>query len=218
MELDQAIKNRRSIRKFKDIPIEMDKIAKIIDAARRAPSSGNLQNWRFIIIQDKEKISKIADACYHQTWINKAPVIIAVCGIQDKTKQFYGERGIMYAHQNTAAAIQNILLTAYDLELSACWVGAFSDDEINLILEIPEKAQVHAIIPMGYPDEITPEPPLNTLYTVTFLEKYGNRIKDIDKVIKNYSKVNERIIKTAVSKVDRRGHDFIDAVKKKFSK
>jgi nitroreductase len=153
MELSEAIKKRRSIRAFKkqDIPEEI--VEKLIDAARWAPSAGNIQPWEFVIVrkQDvKEELVKAAD----QAFIEEAPVVIVVCANEKLSSMGYGIRGrTLYCIQDTAAAIQNILLTAHSLGLGSCWIGAFNEDEAKKAVNAPEGIRPVAIIPVGHADE-----------------------------------------------------------------
>ena len=183
MELSEAIKKRRSIRKYLDKPVDWDKIGKIIDAARCAPSPGNVQDYRFIVVTDKEKIAKLSDAALEQRFVEQAPVVIVVCSDIEKIKRAYGVRGErLYSIQGCAAAIENMLLRITDLGLGSCWVGAFDEARVRSVLAIPDTARPQVILPIGYPDE-KPEMPLRQeLVDITFFESYGNRIKDVDAV------------------------------------
>lgn len=153
MELSEAIKKRRSVRAFKkqDVPEEI--VEKLIDAARWAPSAGNIQPWEFVIIRKqnvKEDLAKAAD----QAFVEEAPVVIVVCVNEKLSSMGYGVRGrTLYCIQDTAAAIQNILLTAHSLGLGSCWIGAFNEDEAKKAVNAPEGIRPVAIIPVGYADE-----------------------------------------------------------------
>jgi len=105
MDIYECIKTRRSIRKYLDLEVPKEKIGLIIDAGASAPSTGNIQDWRFTIIKDPEKRAEIANACLQQTWMSHAPVHILVCGATETNKQFYGVRGErLYCVQDCAAA------------------------------------------------------------------------------------------------------------------
>ena len=132
METFKAIEKRRSNNKFNDLPVEWEKIGNILRAAQLAPSSGNVQDFRFVVVTDKIKRAAIANAALKQHWIATAPVIIVVYSDPSATKRFYGLRGEkLYAIQNSAAAIENILLAATSQELASCWVGAFDETMLN---------------------------------------------------------------------------------------
>lgn len=154
MELTEAIKGRRSIRAFKPQDVPDETVEKLIDAARYAPSAGNTQPWMFVITKKLDTKKKLAKAAYNQTFIEEAPVVIVVCADENRSSMRYGHRGkTLYCIQDTAAAIQNILLTAYSLELATCWVGAFNEDEAKKTLKTPDGMRPVAMIPVGYPNK-----------------------------------------------------------------
>jgi nitroreductase len=158
MALSEAIKGRRSIRTFKNQNVPDKMIAKLIDAARWAPSAGNIQPWEFVIITKPTVKKKLAQAALNQTHVEEAPVVIVVCADEKRAAMGYGNRGrTLYCIQDTAAATQNILLTAYSLGLGSCWIGAFNEDEAKEALNAPEGIRPLAIIPVGYPNETPPQ-------------------------------------------------------------
>lgn len=178
MEVYDCIKSRRSIRKFLDVPVEWDKVSKMLDAARLAPSAGNLQAWSFLVVTNKNTIRKIAESALQQFWIETAPIVIVVMSQPDKVAMHYGLRGErLYAIQDGAAAIQNILLMAKDQGLGACWVGAFDEEMLKRACEIPDEIRPQAIIPVGYPDEEVPEPAKYQLVSLVSFETFGNKIR-----------------------------------------
>jgi len=194
MELFEAINKRRSIRNYSEEPVEWDKVVKILESAIRAPSSGNVQNWRFVIVTDKKLRSKLAEASLQQYWMENAPIHIIVCSDNFEIKKLYGERGEkLYSIQNCAAAIQNMLLTATALGLGSCWVGAFEDEAVARILGISGDVTIQAIITIGYTHE-KPMPPMHlTLEDVCYFEKYKNKIKDMDTVLWNFNVVGKAV-------------------------
>ena len=179
MVVYDCIKSRRSIRKFLDVPVPWDKVSKIIDAARLAPSAGNLQDWRFLVITNKDTIRKVSQAALQQHWLETAPVVVIAFSEPDKNAAHYGLRGErLYSIQDCAAAIQNILLMAHDQGLGACWVGAFDEEMLRRACGAPIKGtRIQAIIPIGYPDEIVPEPAKYPLVNVISFETYFNKIR-----------------------------------------
>ena len=188
-----------------DVDVERDKIGTIIDAGRYAPAAGNIQNWRFVLVKDKNSIKKLADAAFQQFWIATAPVVVVVCAEIEKLEQYYGIRGEkLYSIQNCAAAMENMLLMATDLGLGACWVSAFDETMVRRVLHIPENVRPQAILPIGYPDEEVPEPPNYTAEDVTFFEKYGNKVAFFDKVLVNFNVAGKTI---------ERGKRFVDKLK-----
>ncbi|MEM4733047.1 MAG: nitroreductase family protein [Candidatus Bathyarchaeia archaeon] len=151
MELLEAIRGRRSIRAFKpqDVPDEV--VEQLVDAARHAPSAGNLQPWEFIIVRTLEQKRRLAEAA-RQAFVEEAPVVIVVCADENRASMGYGTRGkTLYCIQDTAAATQNLLLAAYALGLGTCWVGAFNEDDARKALKLPSGIRPVAMIPVGYP-------------------------------------------------------------------
>lgn len=152
MDVFEAIKNRRSIRAFTNEQVSDAKVKKLIDAARRAPSAGNLQPWEFVIIRGQEVKRGLCKAAGNQNFIEEAPVVIVVCANTLRSERGYGLRGVnLYCLQDTAAATQNMLLAAHALGLATCWVGAFSEEEVIKVLNIPKSVRPVAIIPVGHP-------------------------------------------------------------------
>jgi len=158
MDVLEAVKDRRSIRAFKNQDVPAEIVQKLIDAAQWAPSAGNIQSWEFIIVRKPEIKRRLVEAALGQMFIEEAPVVIVVCANENRSSEGYGMRGkTLYCIQDTAAAIQNVHLAAYSFGLGTCWVGAFREEEARKILEIPNGIRPVAIIPVGYPAE-TPLP------------------------------------------------------------
>ena len=173
MDVLEAIKGRRSIRAFKSEDVPPEIVEKLIDAARWAPSAGNIQPWEFIIVRNPEIKRNLAKAALNQSFIEEAPVVIVVCADEIRSSQGYGVRGkTLYCIQDTAAATQNIHLAAYSLGLGTCWVGAFNEEEARKILEIPEGVRPVAIIPVGYPAEKPPARNRRPLNQIIHYEKF----------------------------------------------
>ncbi|MHA2023662.1 MAG: nitroreductase family protein, partial [Candidatus Thorarchaeota archaeon] len=126
METFECIEKRRTVRKYLDTPVEWEKVGNILRAAQLAPSSGNVQDWRFVVVTDKTKRTALANAALKQNWMARAPVIIVVYSDSAATKRFYGLRGEkLYTIQNCAAAAENMTLAATDQGLASAWIGAF---------------------------------------------------------------------------------------------
>ncbi|MBI4016599.1 MAG: nitroreductase family protein [Candidatus Aenigmarchaeota archaeon] len=187
MQTQECIKTRRSIRKFLPVPVEFEKLGRILDAGRLAPSAGNVQNWKFIVVTDDAKKRAVVDACVEQFWIETAPVLVVVCGDPVKVERLYGDKGAFYTIQNCAAAIENMLLTAHDMSIGSCWVGAFDDVKLRAALAIPDNVVPQAVLPIGYAEEKPIEPSHLTIENVVYLERYGNRVRDIASFMDEYS-------------------------------
>ena len=169
----ELAKSRRSIRGFKDKDLSKEQLMQLIDAAQSAPSAGNCQPWHFYVIKNKNLQTQIKELAYNQEWILTAPACIVVCTESARNEHRYGDRGRdLYCIQDTAAAIQNILLCAKNMGLGTCWCGAFDEAKLAEVLELNEGMRPVAVIPVGYPDKDS-YPPQNRRpieEVVTFIE------------------------------------------------
>jgi len=153
MDFDKAVRNRKSVRNFSNKKPNWRAIIECIDAARYAPIAGKNFTLKFIMLQDKEKIQKLANAA-EQDFIAQAPYIIAVYSDSTRLKTLFGEeKGEIYSRQGAGAAIQNILLAIEDHKLAGCWVGHYDETEAKKILKIPDSMALEAVIPVGYESE-----------------------------------------------------------------
>jgi nitroreductase len=154
LDVFEAIKKRRSIRAYADEKVSDNDVERLIEAARWAPSAGNIQPWEFVIVKDMETKRKLSDATLNQTFIEKAPVVIVVCADLNRSSRGYGSRGEnLYSIQDTAAATENILLAAQELGLATCWVGAFHENEVAKAVKAPRNMRPVAIVTVGHPAE-----------------------------------------------------------------
>ncbi|MGB9602645.1 MAG: nitroreductase family protein [Verrucomicrobiia bacterium] len=157
MELFEAINSRRSIRKYKSVAIEPEKINKIYDVITRAPSAGNLQAYQVYVVKDIETKKRLAKAALDQEFIVEAPIVLVFCAVAARSKK-YGKRGeTLYCIQDATIAAAYAQLAATALGLSTCWVGAFDESEVVNILRLPIGHRPIAMLPIGYADE-SPEP------------------------------------------------------------
>lgn len=166
LDVLEAILSRRSIRKYLDKSVPDDLIRKVLEAGRWAPSGGNRQPWKFIVIRDKEVKRRIAEATTGGKFLAKAPVGIAVV-IDPQASRHPMEDG--------ANATMCMLLAAHGLGLGACWIGAYNsiyEDEVKEILSIPKELRVLSIISLGYPAE-SPSKDRKPLEELVYLDKYG---------------------------------------------
>jgi len=221
MDVYDCIKSRRCIRKFLDVPVEWDKISKLLDAARLAPNAGNLQGWDFLVVTNKDTIKKIAESALQQYWIETAPIVIIVISDPKKTAMHYGLRGErLYAVQDCAAAATNILLMANAEGLGACWVGAFDEEMLKRACAIPDNLRPQVVIPVGYPDEIVPEPAKYKLTALVNFETYGNKIRHpglwpIGEHIKKASQQVQIYSEGFGEKIREHGKKIVEKMKKK---
>ena len=211
MEVFQCIHTRRSIRKYHSIPVEFEKVGRIIEAGFQTPTAGNVQDFRFVIVQDDSRRAKIAEACLQQYWMEQAPVHIIVCIDIKRSKQFYGIRGErLYAIQHAGAVAQTMLLAAHAFGLGACWVGGFDEAMIKSACNIPDYARPEAIITVGYADEIPPKPPKFIIDTFTYIERYNNKIRNFPPVINEWSPVFEEGVRSTVAAINKGTNKLFD--------
>jgi len=157
MNIYEIIKNRYSVRDYKPDPIPEDKLQKILEAVRLAPSAHNAQDWKFIIIKNKETKKQLARAA-GQNFIEKAPVIIA--GVSLDADHLMSNEVPAYA-VDLSIALSYLTLAAVEEGLGTCWIGGFNQEEVKKILKIPkiikrppeELYKVVALIPIGYPKD-----------------------------------------------------------------
>lgn len=167
-----AIEERTSVRRFKSDPVPSGTIGRLLQAACRAPSAGNIQPWLFVVVTKEAVLRQLAKAAGGQNFLLQAPVCIVVCAEPKKSAAKYGDRGSqLFCIQDTAAAIQNLLLTATGYGLGTCWVGSFNEEEVREALELGPEYRPMALIPVGYPDqEITPRARRSTDEVIRFID------------------------------------------------
>jgi nitroreductase len=169
VDVFEAVKGRRSIRKFlrKDIP--KDVLQKLIDALIWAPSAGNLQSRKFFFVGDDNLKERIAAAALSQNFIRSAPLVI-VCCTDAAVANRYGQRGKeLYTIQDVSASIMCMMLVAHENHLGSCWVGAFREEEVARVLDLPGSLRPVSIVPVGYPERIpAPTPRVSAQEAVFF--------------------------------------------------
>ena len=157
MELDTAIRSRRSIRSYtsKDVPQIL--INEALELASWAPSAGNLHSRDFIVIRNQQTKDDLVVAALGQEFIAQAAVVIVAIANLERVAQ-YGHRGKdLFAIQDSAAAVQNLMLALHERGLGTVWVGSFDEKKARRVLGLPAHARPVAILPIGYPAE-NPEP------------------------------------------------------------
>lgn len=153
MSILKTIKERRSIREFQKREIPEEIIDKLIEALIWAPSAGNLQSRKFYFVFNQEIKEKLAQAAFGQNFIAQAPLAVVGCTNEEIAFK-YGERGKkLYSICDVSSSIQNLILEAYSLGLGSCPIGAFDENEVSEILDIPKKLHPILIVPVGYPAE-----------------------------------------------------------------
>lgn len=172
MDTWDAIHTRRSIRKYKLQPVEEDKLARLLEVLQFAPSAKNLQPWRVILVRDPTCRTQLAVACRHQKHVAQAPVVLAFCG---RETEAYPAMGGFWSSLAVDCSIllDEITLAAWAEGLGTCWIGAFNEEEVKVVLGIPADVKVIALTPLGYPDEEPTRRPRKPLSEVLSLEHWG---------------------------------------------
>ncbi len=169
MDVMEAIRTRRSIRAYQDRPVEEEKLVQVIEAGRLAPSARNLQDWKFIIIKDKQKRTRLSEATRGQSFVAAAPVVIAACGTEIEYIMTCGQ----YCYPiDVAIAVNHMTLEAIALGLVNCWIGAFYEGQVKEILEIPDNVRVVVMLTLGYPAESPFARPRKNLEEIMAYEKW----------------------------------------------
>jgi len=154
MDVAQAIRSRYSSRNYNDRPIEQDKLRAVLEAARLAPSAKNLQDWRFVVVTDRQTKKRLAAAANNQTFLETAGAIIVACTVSDHVMRC----GQAVGPIDVAIALEHICLQATELGLATCWIGSFYPDKIKQVVGIPENVMIVELLALGYPAD-TPRPP-----------------------------------------------------------
>lgn len=148
MDFLELAKKRYSCRNYKPDAIEEDKLMKILEAARVAPSAVNYQPWHFYLIRKTENKTRIAEA-YQREWMKNAPILIVACG--NKHISWKRADGKEHMEIDLSIAIDHITLQATELGLATCWICNFQARKLKEILHLPNNVDPVAIIPIGYP-------------------------------------------------------------------
>lgn len=146
METLNAIKDRYSLRNFSDKEIEPEKMDKILEAGRLAPTASNQQRTKVIVVRNPALRQSMVDACYNQTFVGQAPVVLVVCADEDR---------VMRCGQSARAvdcciALSFMCAQAAALGVQGCWIGSFDPEKVRSLLNIPKEYVIPAVYPMGY--------------------------------------------------------------------
>jgi len=181
MEILEAIKTRRSIRRYKTTPVEDKAIELVLEAACQAPSWKNSQCWRFIVVRDskvkRELVGAIPETNRGRDGVENAPAVIVACAELGKTGYRNDEpvtdKGEYWYMFDTALAMQNMVLAAHSLGLGTVYIGWFDSKKAEDILGVPEGFKVITMTPLGYPDEQPAARPRRELSQSVFHDKFG---------------------------------------------
>jgi len=172
MNVMEAIQSRRSVRAYKKMDVEKEKLDAILEAARIAPSASNRQEWRFVVCRDSKTREKLCAAASNQTFVKEAPVVIACCAETDGHIMRCGQPCYVI---DVAIAIDHMTLVAVEKGLGTCWVGAFSEEAVKKILNIPAKIRVVELLTLGYPDDKPRPKDRKSISEIVRYEKWGEK-------------------------------------------
>lgn len=145
MDFIDVIAARKSVRSYSDKLVEEEKLLKVLEVARLAPSWANKQCCRYIVVTDKAKIKELSESF---SWLKQAPVIVVACA---DPKDSGDRNGMNYYLVDVGISMQQLVLAASDLDLGTCWIGAFDEAKVKKVLQVPENIKVVAMTPVGYP-------------------------------------------------------------------
>ena len=169
MDIYTTIRTRKSVRAYLDKPVEKEKLDRILEAVRLAPSASNRQEWRFVVATDPGKRRRLAEEAAGQRFIAQAPVVIAACAQTDGKIMRCGQA---CAPIDVAIAIDHLTLAAVAEGLGTCWIGSFDPGMVREILDIPEEIEVVELLPLGYPDD--PRPVSKSRLPMETIVRYEN--------------------------------------------
>lgn len=159
MEAVEALLTRRSVRAFTRQRLSEEQIETLLRVAVAAPSAGNCQPWRIIVVEDSKDRLGLARAALDQMFVAEAPAVFVVCAVAAESSRRYGRRGeSLYCLQDTAALTENLLVAAHAMGLGGCWVGAFDEAVAADVLNLARGVRPVALVPVGYPDDRDPRP------------------------------------------------------------
>lgn len=148
MDFYEVVQKRRSVRTYKELPVPDDVLMRILEAARLAPSANNRQPWKFIVVRDRELRERLAKAACYQNFVGEAPVVIAAVSTEPT---YVMTNGVPAYAVDLAIATEHIALAATNEGLGTCWIGAYDQEEVKRILDVPEDRKVVALLTLGYP-------------------------------------------------------------------
>lgn len=148
MEISRLIRQRYSVRAYKPDPVEDDKLQKVLEAARLAPTAANRQPFQLIVIHTQGR-QKELQRVYNRDWFVQAPLVICAVGLHDKAWVRYDQT--RYTAVDVAIAMDHLILTATDLGLGTCWIAAFNPEAAREVLELPQNVEPIIFTPLGYP-------------------------------------------------------------------
>lgn len=172
MTVLDVVKNRASIRRYTDRPIPKHVLLGILEAARLAQSAANRQPWQFIVTTDPAMKARLAQAADNQGFVGEAAAVIVCLADPSESAKVGPFEGFLV---DLAIAIENMALTAWDLGIGSCWIGAFDEEKVKKLFDVPDDLRVVSLLALGYPDEKPAAKYRKSLDEIIHYEKYGHR-------------------------------------------
>jgi len=168
MTVLEAIRRRYSCRAYQERSVEQEKLDQVFEAARLAPSANNIQDWRFVVVTDKEKKKQVADTTNRPKVFEKAGAIIVACSNSNSVMSCGQSVGPI----DVSIALEHICLQATELELGTCWIGSFEPEKVRAVLDIPADIAVIELMALGYPADEREEPKREPIEKIVCYEKW----------------------------------------------
>ncbi len=166
----KVIQSRRSIRSYDSRNVEEDKLLRVLESGRLSPSAGNRQERRFIVVKDTKTRKLLSEAANNQRFVAEAPVVIAACSVE---KEYTMKCGQLAYPIDTAIAVDHMTLQAVKEGLGTCWIGAFDEENVKELLNIPHDIRVVVLLALGYPLTIPQPAPRKSLDEIVMWEKWN---------------------------------------------
>ena len=187
MDLFEAIRTRRSVRKYLDKPVEDDKLDAVLEAVRLSPSWANMQCWRLVVVKDKAVKETLSDLSYVESFfapkgykanpskkaLAEAPVVIVLCAEPTQSGALWGQS---YYLVDAGIAAQSLMLAARGQGLGTVFVGVYDEVKVKGILNIPQNVRIVGLFPLGYQaGENKDGPPRKPMQEICFRGQWGEK-------------------------------------------
>lgn len=170
MNVTTAINERRSVRAYRETAVEDEKLNLVLEASRLSPSARNRQEWKFVVVRERDTLERLAEAAPNGKFLASALVAIVACATEGEYVMSCGQ---LAGTVDTSIALAYMILQAHALGLGTCWLGGFSEEAVKDILAVPTEARVVAITPLGYPAETPTGKPRKPLEVIVSFERYS---------------------------------------------
>jgi len=173
MDMLEAIRTRRSVRKYKPLEIPGEDLMEILKAAQLAPSAGNRQPWRFVVVRAAGTKRRLGEVARGQAWIADAGIVVASLSMPKDSPEIYPR----WAERDVMIAVEHMVLAAWSMGYGTCWIGAFEEERVKEILGIPENMTVINLLPIGVPDQKPEARPRKHLEELFHGDRFGKPLR-----------------------------------------